>query len=220
MPCLDECGTVGGCTDEALSFMARHDLSGEVIVADNGSTDGSAYIAAKHGAVVINVRKKGYGRAVRAGIRHSRGAVIIIADSDSTYDLAALESFYYPLAQSRADVMIGDRFAGGIEPGAMPLVHIPGILMLSALGNIFFSTDIHDHHCGIRALTRRAASVMQTRTTGMEFAAEFIAEAKRRRLRIGETPAVLRKCRSGRRSKLRTFRDGMRHLIYIIGSGK
>ncbi len=216
MPCLDEENTVGICIDEARGYIERKGLKAEIIVADNGSTDKSAYIAQSHGAVVVHVPNKGYGRALRAGLSCTRGKVIVFADCDTTYDLSSLDRFYDPLSQGECDVMIGDRFAGGIDDGAMPAVHPAGIKFLSALGRAAFGVKVYDFHCGIRGLTRSAAEKMQLRSPGMEFATEFIAEAAEKHLRIEQCPAVLRKCRYNRTSKLHTFRDGLRHMLYII----
>ncbi len=217
MPCLNEQGTVGGCTDEAFAFIKSHSLSGEVIIADNGSTDGSADIARSHGARVVNVPRRGYGNAIRAGMAHSHGKVIVIGDCDSTYDFLHVERFYYPLAKGICDAVIGDR-TGKVEKGAMPLTHRLGAPILSLCGRIRFKVNIRDFHCGLRSVTREAAKKMRLRTQGMEFATEFIAAAKREGLRIGQTPAVLRRCRCERKSKLRTVPDGFRHLLYILFS--
>ena len=215
MPCLNERSTVGICIEEARGYIRSRRLNGEIIVADNGSTDGSADIARSHGASVIYVPKRGYGRALRAGISQTRGRIIIFADCDTTYDLSDLDKFFFPLASQKCDVMIGDRFAGKLQRGAMPLLHYFGVKFLSACGRAAFGSDVRDFHCGIRGITRKAAEKMRLRTAGMEFATEFIAEASERGLQISQCPALLRKCRYDRRSKLRTFPDGMRHLRFI-----
>ena len=216
LPCLNEEKNIGRCIAEVSAFAKRRGLTAEVIVVDNGSTDRTARIAASRGAVVIPEKHRGYGRAIRTGLAHSRGNVIVIADGDSTYDLIHLEKFYFPLVSGRADVIIGNRFAGGTEEGAMPLLHRLGVPFLSELGRIRFGVKIRDFHCGLRSLTREAAQRLRLRTDGMEFATELIAEAKRAGLRIGQTPTGLRKPLRARSSKLRTFRDGLRHLSYII----
>lgn len=216
MPCLNEETTVGQCIDEAKAFIKENALRGEVIVVDNGSADGSVKAALAHGARVIPEPRRGYGRAIRTGLKHTRGSVIVIGDCDSTYDFRHCGNFYRPLAEGEYDVMIGDRFSGGIESGAMPPLHKLGVPFLSWCGRMRFGTGVRDFHCGLRAVTRSALAKMRFRTTGMEFSTEFIASAARAGLRIGQTPAVLRRCTKKRRSKLRTFPDGLRHLEYIL----
>lgn len=220
MPCLDEKTTVGSCIDEAGRFISVHSLRAEIVVCDNGSTDGSAEEAAKHGVVVIHEPRRGYGRAIRTGIEHSRGAVIIIGDCDTTYDLLHLDGFFFPLMRGEYDIMIGDRFSGGMEKGAMPLTHKLGVPFLSWCGRKRFGVNVRDFHCGLRALTREAAQKIEPQTDGMEFATEFIAQAAYNGLRIGQTPTALRRERFPRRSKLHTFSDGFRHLKYIVNSPK
>ena len=217
MPCLNEENAVGSCIDEAKRFISAHDIKAEIIIADNGSTDNSAQKAAEHGAVVVNETRRGYGRAIRTGIGNSRGEIIIFGDCDTTYDFLHLESFYFPLVRGEYDIMIGDRFSGGIEKGAMPFLHKLGVPFLSWCGRKKFRTDVRDFHCGLRALTREAAEKLDLCTDGMEFATEFIAKAAEAGLRIGQTPTVLRCAGCKRRSKLHTFSDGFRHLKYICG---
>lgn len=216
MPCLNEEKTVGSCVDEAFRFIRDNNLDGEVIVVDNASTDRSAEIADAHGARVIFESRKGYGRALRSGFAESRGRVVIMADCDTTYDLYHISGMYKLLAKQKYDMMIGDRFAGGIEKGAMPLSHKIGARMLSFVARLRFHTRVKDFHCGIRGFTREALCRMTLRTTGMEFATELIAEAVRKGLRIGQVPVKLRRCEVSRHSKLRTIRDGMRHMKYIL----
>ena len=218
MPCLNEDKTLGACITEAQRFISAHGLNAEILISDNGSTDNSARIAEDLGAVVINEPRRGYGRAIRTGIEHSSGKVIIFGDCDTTYDFFHLEGFYFPLERGEYDVMIGDRFKGGIEKGAMPFLHRLGVPFLSWCGRRKFRTDVRDFHCGLRSLTRKAAGKAQFRTEGMEFATEMIGECARQGLRIGQTPTKLRKCDCDRVSKLHTFTDGMRHLKYIIMS--
>ena len=217
MPCLNEENAVGSCIDEAKRFISTHNIKAEIIIADNGSTDSSVQKAAEHGAVVVSETRRGYGRAIRTGIGNSRGEIIIFGDCDTTYDFLHLESFYYPLERGEYDIMIGDRFSGGIEKGAMPFLHKLGVPFLSWCGRRKFHTDVRDFHCGLRALTREAAEKIDLCTEGMEFATEFIAKAVTAGLRIGQTPTVLRCEGCKRRSKLHTFSDGLRHLKYIYG---
>lgn len=216
MPCLNEENTVGHCVDEARQFMEEQHISGEIIVVDNGSSDASAMVAKKHGARVIAERRKGYGRAIRAGIANSTGNVLIIGDADTTYDFLHLDTMYYPLADGYFDMVIGNRYAGGIEKGAMPWTHKLGVRLLSFCGRKRFGVDVYDFHCGLRAVTRQAVEQLTFCTEGMEFATEMIAEAAGKKLRIRQVPIPLRKCEYKRKSKLRTVRDGFRHLRYIF----
>ncbi len=220
MPCLNEEANVGSCIDEAKRFISAHGLNAEIIVVDNGSTDASADIAQDHGALVVSEQRRGYGRAIRTGLEKSSGAVIMIGDSDTTYDLLHLEGFYFPLSRGEYDVIIGDRFEGGIEKGAMPFLHKMGVPFLSWCGRRRFRTDVRDFHCGLRGITRETLGKMNLHTDGMEFATEFIAEAVSCGARIGQTPTVLRKSKQKRVSKLHTFSDGFRHLRYIISRGR
>lgn len=216
MPCRNEEATIGFCVDEAREFMDKHHINGEVLVADNASADASAEIAKEHGARVITEDKRGYGNAIRAGIANSRGRVLIIGDCDTTYDFLHLEEMYRLLAQECCDMVIGNRYAGGMEPGSMPWSHRWGVRFLSFCGRVRFHTDVYDFHCGLRGLSRSAAGQLDFQTGGMEFATEMIAEAAGHELRILQVPVVLRRCRYGRESKLRTIRDGLRHLEYIL----
>ena len=216
MPCLNEAYTVGLCVREALSFIEKHHMLGEVLVVDNGSEDDSAAAAEKAGAKVLRQSKRGYGSAIRTGIANSRGSVIIIGDCDTTYDFAHLEEMYRMLSAGEWDMVIGNRFAGGMEPGSMPWSHKWGVRFLSWVGRTALHTDIYDFHCGLRGLTRSAAEKMELHTDGMEFATEMIAEAVQQWLRLQQTAVILRKCVYKRKSKLRTIRDGLRHLVYIL----
>ncbi len=219
LPCRDERNTVGICVDTARGFMEKQGLRGEVLVVDNGSRDGSAKVAKEHGARVIRIVKPGYGRALRLGFHAAKGSVIVAADCDNTYDLRDLGKLYWPIANGTCDLVIGDRFWGGIEKGAMPFGHKWGVKWLSALGRWRFRTDVRDFHCGFRGGTRGVLTHMKFRTTGMEFATEMIAVAAGEGMRILQVPVKLRKCKVPRKSKLRTIRDGMRHLRYIIIKG-
>ncbi len=219
MPCLNEVNTVAICVEEALKYIEKNGLKGEVVVADNGSTDGSGNIAKQSGAEVVHVSEIGYGNAIRKGIAYACGRVIIIGDCDTTYDFSKLEDFYESLSSGKYDVMIGDRFAGGIDKGAMPLSHKYGVRFLSMCGRRRFNTDVRDFHCGLRGITRIAAKKLEFSCEGMEFATEIIACAAKNELAIGQTPVKLRKCVYERKSKLKTIRDGMRHLLYIIHNG-
>ena len=216
MPCLNEAATVGISIREAAAFLEKNQILGEILVVDNGSADGSAAIAESFGARVITQSRKGYGNALRTGMANSRGKVIILGDCDTTYDFLHLEELYAMLSSGQWDMVIGNRFAGGMERGSMPWSHKWGAWFLSWLARNRLHADIYDFHCGLRGLTRTAAERLAFDTEGMEFATEMIALAVQQRLRLQQTPVVLRKCIHKRKSKLRTIRDGLRHLVYIL----
>lgn len=215
MPCRNEKNTVGVCVDEAIAFMKHHNICGEVLVVDNASADASASLAAEHGARVIAEKEIGYGKAIQTGIENSRGRILIIGDCDTTYDFLHMETMYRILAEDRCDMVIGNRYAGGIERGSMPWLHQWGVRFLSYLGRMRFRTDVYDFHCGMRGIRREAAEKLCFHTKGMEFATEMIAEGVEKDLRIMQVPVTLRKCKYDRKSKLRTIRDGLRHLVYM-----
>ena len=225
MPCLNEEENIALCINQARAFIDRNRLAAEIIIVDNGSTDSSAKIAASLGARVVSEPEKGYGRALRTGFNQSRGAVIIFGDCDSTYDFMNLESIFRPLADNKVDFMTGDRFGKDekgkrtMEHGAMSLSHRIGVPFLSWCGRMRYSVNIHDFHCGIRGIRQDALEKLNFKTTGMEFATEMIAEAKRKGLRIGQVTVTLKKSRYTRTVKLKTVRDGLRHLIYIVRNG-
>ena len=206
--------------DEAKKFIEKHRINGEVLVVDNASEDDSRGVAEKHCARVITELRRGYGSAIRAGISHSRGRVLIIGDCDTTYDFYHLEDIFNPLNEEKCDMVIGNRYAGKMQQGAMPWSHKWGVRFLSFCGRIRFKTDVYDFHCGLRGLSRKAAEKLELDTEGMEFATEMIAEAARQKLRINQVPVSLRKCEYPRKSKLRTIRDGLRHLRYIFKGKK
>lgn len=214
MPCMDEENTVGSCVDEARAYLEENHLTGEVIVVDNCSKDDSARIALDHGAQLIEEGQIGYGHAIRSGIREAVGEVIILADCDLTYDLSDIGPIL-SLIDEGYDMVIGDRFSGNVEKGAMPFINRLGGKALSKIGRMRYHTDVNDFHCGIRGIRREALEKMELRTGGMEFATEMIAQAVRCDLKIAQTPVTLRKCTADRRSKLRIIRDGFRHLLYI-----
>ena len=216
MPCLDEEENIAFCVDQAMAYIRNHNLMGEVLVVDNDSTDNSADIAASHGATVISEHRRGYGRALRTGLAAAEGDVIIFGDCDSTYDFSNLDPIYQPLAENKADFMTGDRFAGQMEDGAMSFSHRLGVPFLSWCGRVKFGVKIHDWHCGIRGIRKDALQKLNLQTDGMEFATEMIAEASRKGLRIGEVSVPLKRAQNERQEKLRTIRDGFRHLWYIF----
>jgi len=216
MPCLNEAATIGRCVAKARDFLARHAVRGEVIVADNGSTDGSQRLARTHGAIVVDVDRRGYGSALMGGIQASRGTYVIMGDSDDSYDFSALENFLLRLRQGY-DLVIGNRFAGGIAPGAMPTLHrYLGNPVLSALGRLFFRTPCRDFHCGLRGFRREAILALDLQSPGMEFASEMIVKATLNRIKITEVPTTLMPDGRGRPSHLRTWRDGWRHLRFLL----
>ena len=215
MPCRDEENTVGRCIDEARDFLEEHEINGEIIVVDNCSSDESASVALDHGARLIEEGRIGYGYAIRCGLFEAAGAVIVIADCDMTYDLSDMENMI-KLIDDGYEMVLGDRFSGIIEKGAMSGVHRLGAKTLSKLARMRFHSDVNDFHCGIRAVSRRALTKLSFCTGGMEFATEMIAQASAAHLRIAQIPVKLRKCPANRRSKLRTVRDGFRHLAYIL----
>lgn len=216
MPCQNEEQTVGICIDDAIRMMAGNGISGQVIVVDNGSSDASAAVAARHGATVISEDRPGYGLAIRAGLAAATGDIIIIGDCDTTYDFVEAYTIYEMLSGGEYDMVIPYRSRDKMQKGAMSLSHIIGAGFLSYIARLRFGSDVRDFHCGLRGLTKAALGKIKLHTQGMEFASEMIAEAKRCDLRIGQFPITLRKCTYPRSSKLRTVRDGMRHLLYII----
>lgn len=216
MPCLDESATIPKCIDEATAFMRGRGIDGEVLVADNGSTDGSAELAAERGARVVRIVEKGYGHALMGGIRAARGRFVIMGDADESYDFSELDPFVERLRLGD-DLVIGNRFRGGIERGAMPALHrYLGNPVLSFLGRLFFRTAVRDFHCGLRGFHRRSILDLDLRTSGMEFASEMVVKATLHRLRVSEVPTVLRPDGRDRPSHLRSWRDGWRHLRFLL----
>ncbi|HTV90854.1 MAG TPA: glycosyltransferase [Stellaceae bacterium] len=216
MPCLDEAATIGPCIAKARGFLARRGVAGEVIVADNGSSDGSQALARAQGARVVAIAERGYGNALTGGIAAARGAYVIIGDSDGSYDFAALDGFLDALRNGR-DLVMGNRFAGGIAPGAMPALHrYLGNPVLSALGRVFFGSPCRDFHCGLRGFRRDAILALDLQSPGMEFASEMVVKATIAGLRVAEVPTALAPDGRGRPSHLRTWRDGWRHLRFML----
>lgn len=216
MPCLNEEENIAYCIEQALEYLRSRGLAGEVLVVDNDSIDKSAEIASAHGATVLKEHQRGYGRALRNGLATANGEVVIFGDCDSTYDFANLDPLYQPLAENKVDFMTGDRFAGQMEDGAMSFSHRLGVPFLSWCGRVKFGVKIHDWHCGIRGIRKDALKKLNLQTDGMEFATEMIAEVSRKGLRIGEVSVPLKRAQNERQEKLRTIRDGVRHLWYIV----
>jgi glycosyltransferase involved in cell wall biosynthesis len=216
MPCLNEAETLATCIAKARGFCARTGIAGEVVVADNGSTDGSQAIALAAGARVVPVATRGYGAALAAGIAAAQGRFVIMGDADDSYDFAHLDAFVAALRAGNALVM-GNRFRGGIAPGAMPWHHrYIGNPVLSFLGRLFFGTRASDFHCGLRGFDRAAILGLNLRTTGMEFASEMLVKATLGGLRVAEVPTTLKQDGRGRPPHLRSFRDGWRHLRFLL----
>lgn len=216
MPCLDEAETIGVCVWKAKRYLARAGIRGEVLVADNGSTDGSQTIAEGLGARVVTVSERGYGAALQGGIAAARGRYVIMGDADDSYDFSALDDFVEKL-RGGADLVMGNRFAGGIEKGAMPFLHrYLGNPVLSFLGRLFFSTGARDFHCGLRGFRTDSMRGLALRTTGMEFASEMVVRAALSGLAIEEVPTTLKPDGRSRPPHLKTWRDGWRHLKFLL----
>ena len=216
LPCLNEAETLATCITKAQSSLARLEVRGEVVVADNGSTDGSQGIARELGARVIDIPVRGYGAALQGGIEAARGEFVIMADADDSYDLGGLDPFVEKLREGY-DLVMGNRFQGGIAPGAMPPLHrYLGNPVLTAVGRLFFRSPIRDFHCGMRGFRREAILGLELRTTGMEFASEMVAKAALRRLRVAEVPTPLARDGRSRPPHLRSWRDGWRHLRFLL----
>lgn len=216
MPCLNEERTVAKCVAAALRFLDEQRLQGEVIVADNGSTDNSRELARSAGARVVEVPDRGYGAALLGGIRAARGRFVIMGDADDSYDFSSLQGFLAAL-RGGADLVMGNRFRGGIADGAMPFLHrYLGNPVLSFIGRLFFRTPIGDFHCGLRGFSRESIGRLALVAPGMEFASEMVAKAALAGLRIEEVPTTLRPDGRGRPSHLRTWRDGWRHLRFLL----
>ena len=216
IPCLNEANSLAICVDKAAKAFRSAGLSGEVIVADNGSTDGSIQIAEDHGARVVRVQERGYGSALQAGIAAARGPFIVMGDADDSYDFTDVPRFVEKLREG-CDLVMGNRFRGGIKPGAMPPSHKylgnPGLTWLL---NMFFGARIGDSYCGMRGFTRTLYDRLDVRSTGMEFALEMIIKAAQIGARIAEIPIILWPDKRGRPPHLRSFRDGWRSLRFML----
>lgn len=214
LPCLNEAEAIGDCVQDALRKLDESGIRGEVVVCDNGSIDGSEIEAARRGARIVYEPLRGYGSALRTGIRAAQGEYIVMLDADGSYDLRAIPPMVAAL-RNGADLVVGNRFTGRLAPGAMPWAHrYVGSPILSGLLNLFFGTTVGDVHCGMRAFTREGYHRLALKTTGMEFASEMVARAARVGLTIGEVPVDYHP-RAGE-SKLRRYRDGWRHLRFLL----
>jgi glycosyltransferase involved in cell wall biosynthesis len=216
MPCLNEAETVAICVQKAIRGLRENNICGEVVIADNGSTDGSQDLARGAGARVVPVEQKGYGRALMGGIASARGKFVFMGDADDSYDFGHVGRFVERLRQGY-DLVMGNRFQGGIQPGAMPLHHrYLGNPLLSGIGRLFFGSPCGDFHCGLRGFSREAILKLDLRTTGMEFASEMVVKATLHGLRIAEVPTTLARDGRSRPPHLRSWRDGWRHLRFLL----
>jgi glycosyltransferase involved in cell wall biosynthesis len=216
LPCLNEEKTVEACVAKARSFLQRRGIDGEVLVSDNGSTDRSREIAQEAGARVTQVPQRGYGAALIAGISQARGRYVIMGDADDSYDFSRLDGFVDSL-RAGADLVMGNRFRGGIEGGAMPPLHrYLGNPVLSLLGRMFFRVKVGDFHCGLRGFVRDRTLALGLASPGMEFATELVAKAALAGYDVREVPTTLARDGRGRPPHLRTWRDGWRHLIFML----
>ncbi|WP_206518065.1 glycosyltransferase family 2 protein [Rhodococcus sp. X156] len=216
MPCLNEAETLAVCVRKAQAYLAQSGVSGEVLVADNGSTDGSQQIATDLGARVVTIEAKGYGNALMGGFRAARGTYVIMGDADDSYDFSALQPFVDEL-RAGTDLVMGNRFQGGIERGAMPPLHrYLGNPVLSGVGRVFFKAPVSDFHCGLRGFHRERILALGLTTTGMEFASEIVVKSCLRGLRMAEVPTTLSRDGRTRAPHLRSWRDGWRHLRFLL----
>ncbi|TWT75291.1 glycosyltransferase family 2 protein [Allorhodopirellula solitaria] len=216
MPCLNEIRTLGGCIKEAMQAMMDAGIHGEVVIADNGSADGSQELAASLGARVVDVAQRGYGSALRGGIAASRGEFVVMGDCDGSYDFGHAPRIVEKL-QEGYDLVMGNRFLGGIQPGAMPWKHrYIGNPVLSGIGRLLFRCPAGDFHCGLRGFRRDVYDQLGLNTTGMEFASEMVIKAQLGGFKIAEVPTVLRPDGRDRAPHLRSFRDGWRHLRFML----
>lgn len=216
MPCLDEARTVGTCVRKAVEVCDASGIGAEVLVVDNGSRDGSPELARAAGARVVHVSERGYGAALRAGIEAARGRFVVMGDADDSYEFEDVPLFLQRL-RAGDELVMGSRFRGKIHPGAMPFLHrFLGNPVLTWILNLFFGAGITDAHCGMRGFSRECIGRLQLRSSGMEFASEMVIRAAQEKVRIGEVPTSLKPDGRGRRPHLRTWRDGWRHLRFML----
>lgn len=216
MPCLNESETLSICIRKARQFLSDHDVAGEIIVADNGSTDGSGTIATQMGARVVHIAESGYGSAIMGGVRAAYGEYVIMGDADDSYDFTNLQPFLDRLREGY-DLVMGNRFAGGIQPNAMPNLHrYVGNPALTSLGRIMFQSPCRDFHCGLRGFRKSAIMRLDLQTTGMEFASEMVVKAALYQFKTAEVPTILYPDGRSRRPHLRTWHDGWRHLRFLL----
>jgi glycosyltransferase involved in cell wall biosynthesis len=216
MPCLNEAETLKTCIDKAMKYLNDNNISGEVVIGDNGSTDGSQEIAHSCGARVVDIPRKGYGSALMGAIQAAKGKYVIMGDSDDSYDFSNLNAYVEKL-RGGYDLVMGNRFKGGIAKGAMPFLHYYlGNPVLSFIGKLFFGGGINDFHCGLRGFRQDIVTLLNLQTTGMEFASEMVVKAQINKLKIIEVPTTLSPDGRSRPPHLRTWRDGWRHLRFLL----
>jgi hypothetical protein len=216
MPCLDEAETLATCIEKARGFLERTGVAGEIVIADNGSSDGSQDIARSLGARVVDVSRKGYGAALMGGIRAARGRYVIMGDADDSYDFANLDPFLERL-RAGCELVMGNRFRGGIKPGAMPPLHrYLGNPVLTGIGKLLFRSPCGDFHCGLRGFSKAAIEQLDLRTSGMEFASEMVVKATLHGLEVAEVPTTLSPDGRSRPPHLHSWRDGWRHLRFLL----
>lgn len=216
MPCLNEAETLATCIKKAKTFLSESGVNGEVVIADNGSTDGSQQIATDNGARVVNVPEKGYGAALIGGCNGALGKYVIMGDADDSYDFLHLMPFVEKLREGN-DLVMGNRFKGGIEPGAMPPLHkYLGNPVLSFIARLFFPCEIGDYHCGLRGYNRDSILKLGLVTTGMEYASEMVVKSTLNHLKIAEVPTTLKKDGRSHAPHLRSWHDGWRHLKFLL----
>lgn len=216
MPCLNEAETLEKCIVKAKAYLERAKIEGEVVIGDNGSTDGSQEIARKAGARVVDVPRRGYGAAIMGAVEAAKGTYVIMGDSDDSYDFSNLDLYVQKLRDGN-DLVMGNRFKGGVQPGAMPFLHkYLGNPVLSFIGRLFFKSDIGDFHCGLRGFRRDLVARLGLQTTGMEFASEMVVKSTLFDVKIAEVPTTLAPDGRSRPPHLRTWRDGWRHLRFLL----
>jgi glycosyltransferase involved in cell wall biosynthesis len=216
MPCLNEAETLKTCIDKAMKYLNDNNISGEVVIGDNGSTDGSQDIARSCGARIVDIPRKGYGSALMGAILAAKGKYVIMGDSDDSYDFSNLNAYVDKLRDGY-DLVMGNRFKGGIAKGAMPFLHYYlGNPVLSFIGKLFFGGGINDFHCGLRGFRQDIVTLLNLQTTGMEFASEMVVKAQINKLKIIEVPTTLSPDGRSRPPHLRTWRDGWRHLRFLL----
>ena len=216
MPCLNEAETLKICIDKAMKYLNDNNISGEVVIGDNGSTDGSQDIARSCGARIVDIPRKGYGSALMGAIQAAKGKYVIMGDSDDSYDFSNLNAYLEKLREG-FDLVMGNRFKGGIAKGAMPFLHYYlGNPVLSFIGKLFFGGGVNDFHCGLRGFRQDIVTVLNLQTIGMEFASEMVVKAQINKLKIIEVPTTLSVDGRSRPPHLRTWRDGWRHLRFLL----
>jgi glycosyltransferase involved in cell wall biosynthesis len=216
MPCLNEAETLKVCIDKAMKYLNDNNISGEVVIGDNGSTDGSQEIARSCGARVVDIPRKGYGSALMGAIQAAHGKYVIMGDSDDSYDFSNLNAYIDKLREGY-DLVMGNRFKGGVAKGAMPFLHrYLGNPVLSFIGKLFFGGGINDFHCGLRGFRQDIVTLLNLQTTGMEFASEMVVKSQINKLKIIEVPTTLSPDGRSRPPHLRTWRDGWRHLRFLL----